>query len=127
MAVTTIHARAPLRTTAGQNAREHHFARARRVKAEREAISWALATTRPPAGPVHVLMVRVAPPGATGRWVPLDKHDNLRGSLKAPVDAVAEWLGRDDADPSITWEYGQRQGDKGEWAVEIHVSEAAQP
>lgn len=125
MAVTAIHASVPLRTTNGQNVREHHFTRARRVKKEREAVLWRLAPTRRPAGPVRVLMVRVSPPSATGRWQPLDAHDNLRGALKAPVDAVAEWLGRDDADPSITWEYGQRQGAKGEWAVELHITERA--
>lgn len=123
MAMKPILATVPLRTTNGQNVREHHMVRHRRVKAERSAVLWRLAPCRPPAGPVRVLLVRVSPPGATGRWQPLDAHDNLRGALKAPVDAVAEWLGRDDADPSITWEYGQRQGAKGAWAVEIHIAE----
>lgn len=121
MAVTPIHALVPLRTTNGQNAREHHMVRHRRVRAERAAIAWALATRTPPAGPVRVLMTRVSPPGATGVWQPLDAHDNLRGALKAPVDAVAQWLGRDDADPSIEWRYAQRQGRAGQWAVEVQV------
>lgn len=123
--MTTIHVSVPIRTSAGQNAREHFGTRARRVKAEREAVAWMLKGYTPPAGPVKVLMVRVSP----GR--PLDAHDNLPGSLKAPVDAVAEWLGRDDADPSIDWSYGQRpgkqgkRGNLGEWAVEIHVMATA--
>lgn len=112
----------PLRTTRGQNEREHHMARHRRVKAERAAVAWALAGQKPPAGPVAVLMRRVAP-GSRG----LDSHDNLPASLKAPVDAVAEWLGRDDADPSIRWAYAQRPGKKGEWMVEIIVTQEARP
>lgn len=116
-----IVARAPIRTTNGQNAREHHMARHRRVATERAAITWALSVKRAPAGPVRVLMTRVSPPSATGKWMPLDAHDNLRAALKAPVDAVAQWLKRDDADPSIDWQYAQRAGARGEWAVEIQV------
>lgn len=33
--------------------------------------------------------------------------DNLQSSLKALRDAVAEWLGVDDRDKRVTWEYGQ--------------------
>lgn len=99
------------------------MARHRRVKAEREAVKWALKTHKPPAGPVRVLLTRVSPPAANGRWAKLDEHDNLRGSLKAPVDQVAAWLGRDDADPSIAWSYAQRRGAKGEWRVEILIEE----
>ncbi|WP_213956319.1 hypothetical protein [Variovorax sp. dw_954] len=119
--MSELHISVPLRTGAGQNDREHHRARARRVKAEREAVAWMLATHKPPVGQVRVTLVRVSP----GR--PLDAHDNLRGSLKAPVDQIAAWLGRDDADPSIDWCYGQRpgkrgkRGNQGEWAIEIHV------
>jgi len=38
---------------------------------------------------------------------PGEKGDNLRGALKAVRDQVATWLGVDDADPRVTWEYGQ--------------------
>lgn len=107
----------PLKTGRGQNDREHFRARQRRVKSEREAVQWMLNGIPAPAGRVRVLLVRVSPRSATG-WKPLDAHDNLRASLKAPVDQVAAWLGRDDADPSIAWDYGQREGP---WAVEIHV------
>jgi len=108
----------PLRTGTGQNDREHFRARARRVKAERHAVAWLLALHKPPAGPVTVTMTRISP----GQG--LDAHDNLRGSLKAPVDQVAEWLGRDDADPSITWVYEQRRSKPGEWLVSIVVETA---
>lgn len=36
--------------------------------------------------------------------------DNLRPALKAVRDCVAAWLGCDDADPRIRWEYSQRAG-----------------
>jgi hypothetical protein len=36
--------------------------------------------------------------------------DNLRPALKAVRDCVAAWLGVDDANPLIRWEYGQRAG-----------------
>lgn len=112
----TLKVTVPIRTTRGQNEREHPMARHRRVKSEREAVAWLLKPHRAPAGPVTVLMRRVAPSKG------LDAHDNLPASLKAPVDQVAAWLGRDDADPSITWQYAQRPGKKGEWAIEIEVS-----
>lgn len=105
----------PLRTGTGQNDREHFRARARRVKHERLAVAWMLAVHKPPTGPVTVTLCRVSPGNG------LDAHDNLRGSLKAPVDQVAEWLGRDDRDPSITWAYEQRRGAVGIWLVEISV------
>jgi hypothetical protein len=72
---------------------------------------------KPPKGPVTVLMRRVSPSNKG-----LDS-DNLHGALKAVRDQIAAWLGRDDADPSITWQVAQRPGKKDEWAVEIEVTE----
>lgn len=106
----------PIRTARGLNNREHHMARARRVKAERQAVAWMLAGKPKPEGLVTVLMRRVSP-SSKG----LDE-DNLQGSQKSVRDQIADWLGRDDADPSITWQYAQRPGKKGEWAVEIEVA-----
>ena len=105
----------PLRTGRGLNDRMHFMARARKVKAERLAVGLVLNTHKAPAGPVTVNLGRVSP-SAKG----LDK-DNLQGALKAVRDQVAAWLGRDDADDSITWNYGQRPGKTKEWAVEIEV------
>jgi hypothetical protein len=101
----------PIRTGRGLNAREHHYARAKRVKAERNAVGWLLNVKTAPGGPVRVLLTRVAPSAG------LD-DDNLQGALKAVRDAVAVWLGRDDADKSIAWTYAQRRG---AWGVEIEV------
>lgn len=102
----------PLRTATGQNEREHWRARDRRVRKEREAITWGVAGKKKPVLPCVILLRRVAP--STG----LDAHDNLPGALKAPVDALAAWLGIDDRDPRVRWVYEQRRGP---WAVEIEV------
>lgn len=38
----------------------------------------------------------------------IDAHDNLRTGAKPLVDRITERLGfQDDADPRLTWEYGQ--------------------
>jgi hypothetical protein len=108
----------PLSTGRGLNDRMHFMQRARKVKAERLAVGLVLNTHKAPAGPVTVNLGRVSP-SAKG----LDK-DNLQGALKAVRDQVAAWLGRDDADDSITWNYGQRPGKTGEWSVEISVEAA---
>ena len=108
----------PLRTGRGLNDRMHFMVRARKVKAERLAVGLVLNTHKAPTGPVTVNLGRVSP-SAKG----LDK-DNLQGALKAVRDQVAAWLGRDDADDSITWNYGQRPGKTKEWAVEISVEAA---
>lgn len=108
----------PLRTGRGLNDRYGHPAqRAKAVKKEREAVQWLLNGKSAPAGAVRVLLCRVSP-SSRG----LDR-DNLLGSLKGVRDQVAAWLGRDDAHESIDWKYAQRPGKKGEWAVEIEVTQ----
>jgi hypothetical protein len=103
----------PLRTSPGGNNREHHMARARRVKRERTAVAWALlpAKERPPL-PVVVTLERRAPSNG------LD-DDNLTQSLKPVRDQVAVWLGVDDRDPRVTWLYEQRRDKL--WSVGIRV------
>ncbi len=100
----------PIRTERGQNSREHHFARARRVKAEKEAAAWLLQSQPKPELPCRVILTRIAPSSG------LD-DDNLAGSLKAIRDSVAAWLGVDDRDRErVRYVYEQRRGP---WAVEI--------
>ena len=105
----------PLRTGPGMNIREHHFERARRVKRERTTTAWALATqakrTVIPL-PCRVTLTRSGPSQG------LDS-DNLQGSLKGVRDAVAAYLGADDADPRIEWAYTQRRTRT--WEVRIHI------
>ena len=49
--------------------------------------------------------------------------DNLRGALKACRDGVADWLAIDDRDPRVRWEYAQRKGKPGQYAVAVEVTE----
>lgn len=76
----------------------HWGARSRKVKAER--IAAFMGTPRYHV-PCVVTITRVSP-GT------LD-DDNLRGSLKAVRDGIADRLGCDDRDPRIVWEYGQER------------------
>lgn len=116
--MTPITVNIPLRLGTGQNMREHHMVRTKRVKSERHAVAWATnAKPRPPSTiPLVVHMVRVSP-----GTVKLD-DDNLVGAWKSCRDQLADWLGRDDGHDSVTWTYGQR---KGPWGVEITISERA--
>jgi len=95
------------------NLREHHLARAKRVKKWRSVGWWALSVAmglRAKSGPLVLLLTRVAPR-------PLD-DDNLASAFKAFRDGVADVLGVDDRDPRVTWLYAQR---KGPAAVELGV------
>jgi hypothetical protein len=104
----------PLRTGRGLNGREHHMARARRVKAERQTTAWALVGKTAPPPPCTVLLTRVGPTNG------LD-DDNLAGSLKGVRDQVAVWLGVDDHDPRVQWRYAQRRDNAG-WTVLVEVA-----
>jgi hypothetical protein len=99
-----LHALVPIKTVSlNQSGRQTHWGqRARRAKKEREAVGWALKpyTQHRLLVPCAVTLMRIAPSGG------LDS-DNLAGSFKATRDAVAEWLGVDDADPRVTWAYTQ--------------------
>jgi hypothetical protein len=50
--------------------------------------------------------------------------DNLARAFKAVRDGVADWLGRDDGDPSIAWEYRQESG-PGPRGVRVRVGRGA--
>lgn len=104
----------PLQTGRGLNGREHHMARHRRVKREREAVSWML-RGKPPAAPLVVTLTRVSPSSG------LD-DDNLVGAMKACRDQIAQWLGIDDGDPSVQYRYAQQRADK--WAVILDFAAA---
>lgn len=59
-----------------------------------------------------VRITRVAPSNG------LD-FDGLAAACKAVVDGIADWLGVDDRDPRVKWEYDQRRGKT--YAVEIEI------
>lgn len=98
----------PLRLGRGQNDREHHMARARRVEKERQAVASALYFG---GAQLEVTLTRIAPSkGLDG--------DNCVSSLKACRDEVAHWLGIDDGDQRLHFVYEQ---ERGPWAVRIEV------
>ena len=93
----------------GQNNREHHRARAERVNDEREATTQALAAGDWRGEPVSLRnqslgarVTLVRPYSVT----PLDS-DNLSAAFKAPRDAIAAFLGVDDASDRLHWVYLQ--------------------
>lgn len=101
----------PLRLGRGGNTREHHMQRARRVRAEREAVAWCLYGQDKPPTPCVVLITRITPSP-----IPMD-DDNLASACKGVRDAIAEWLGIDDKhDQTVRYRYAQRRGP---WGTEI--------
>ena len=106
-----------MKTKRGGNNREHHFARHKRVKAEKEQVAWMLIArgcTRPKL-PAVITLTRIAPSNG------LD-DDNLAGALKSVRDAVAAWADVDDRHKHIIkYEYDQRRGP---WGVEISWPDA---
>lgn len=68
----------------------------------------------PPALPLTITLCRVAPSNG------LD-DDALPASLKAVRDGVTDWLGLSDdrATSRLRWQYAQRRGVRGAYAVEI--------
>lgn len=111
--------RVPVRTVSTLNAREHWRARATRAKRHRRAThlltEHALTPVRRWFIPTAVKLTRVAPRALDG--------DNLQGALKAVRDGVADALGIDDGDPSVTWSYAQCRGKPREYAVIVEVSD----
>ncbi len=106
-----------LHTVSEANARGHWAKHAKRAKEQRGFVRLLLDARlgRAPVLPLTVTLTRYAPSSG------LD-DDNLRGALKAARDGVADWLGINDRNPSVTWAYGQ---DRGPYAV--HVTVEARP
>lgn len=102
----------PIRTINPLNRREQWFQRASRVRKERSDTAWILRAVQRPALPCVVTMTRVAPSNG------LD-CDSLPASCKGIRDEIAKWLGVDDRDPRVKWEYEQRRGKQ--WAVEVSI------
>ena len=100
------------------NAREHHMARAKRVKGERLAVfaalsflARAIAADLRAAPRVRVTFTRIAPR--------LLDTDNAWGALKGVRDEVARWLMKDDGPSSgVTWDVQQ---ERGAYAVRIEL------
>lgn len=103
----------PLRTRSEANLREHWTKRAERTKQHRGTTRLVLRAKAAPFLPCTVRLTRISP-------CELD-DDNLRSALKACRDGVADWLGINDRDRRVTWEYGQAKGGVREYAVRVEV------
>ena len=103
-----------MRVVSMANLRMHWAVKAKTVKSQRQKAFNALCGAgAPPALPVTIVMTRVAPR-------PLD-GDNLQAAFKAVRDGVADWLGVDDGDQRLDWQYCQRSAGVKVYQVEIEV------
>lgn len=109
--MTALRFTIPGRAKSAPNLRENHFARARRVKAERSK-----AMTLCPRWRVPLLVVTLTRYGVRE----LD-GDNLQGALKAYRDGIAARLKVDDGSPLVRWEYGQDTCPAGKERVEVAI------
>jgi hypothetical protein len=99
------------------NMRLHWAVKAKLTRDQRNRTRMSLAAVAQSSGvemlPATVVLTRVAPRKLDG--------DNLQSGFKAVRDGVADWLGVDDGNGLIDWQYAQRSGKAGEYAVEIEV------
>jgi hypothetical protein len=102
----------PVKIVSVANAREHWGARARRAKIHRQAAFFCTPAGVHPPCTIHI--IRVAPTS----YGTLDT-DNLANACKGVRDGIADRMKIDDADPRVTWSYGQKVGKVG---VEVEVS-----
>jgi len=107
---------APIHVVSEANRREHHMAKARRVKAQRSAAAMVCRTSfgAPPGPPLLIRLTRFAPRK-------LDS-DNLAGAFKAIRDGIADWLGINDGDERLRWDYAQAPADPKVYAIRIELS-----
>ena len=100
----------PVRLESTANKREHHMARHRRAKGEREA---AYLKCMWHEVPCTVTITRIAPRA-------LDSDNNVIAA-KSVRDGIADRLGVKDNDPRILWLYDQRKGAPKEYAVHVKL------
>ena len=106
----------PLKIVSEANCRDHWRVKARRVKHHRKTaaqwLDWNF--TRPSwAGPLVITLTRIGPRD-------LDT-DNLAGGFKAVRDGIADWLGINDGDKAITWNYTQERGQPKQYAARVVI------
>lgn len=112
-----IEVRMNMKIVSVANMRLHWAIKAKLAKDQRTRTRMSLAAVAQSSGaeilPVTVVLTRVAPRRLDG--------DNLQSGFKAVRDGVADWLGVDDGNGLIDWQYAQRSGRPGEYAVEVEV------
>jgi hypothetical protein len=111
----------PVVTVNELNAHEHWRVRQRRAMAQHVAVACAAAQQGvrdrlKGLFPCRVKFTRIAPSNG------LDRGDNLNASFKHVKDFVCELIGTDDRNPLYEWDYDQRRGGKGEYAVIVEVT-----
>jgi hypothetical protein len=108
----------PIKIESSLNLREHWRVRATRNSSHRSAAFFTLKATGIPVGDrpevCTVTLTRIAPRELDG--------DNLQGGFKSTRDGVADWLGMDDNDRRITWQYAQEKGAPKQYACRIEVT-----
>ena len=117
----------PVRLVSLLNAREHHMAKARRAKEQRNLARLCaragkhfhdIAAALYSGSPLVVTITRIAPRE-------LD-DDNLAGSAKHVRDGIADALGIDDRDSRVRWRYEQAKGighSRGMYSCAVRVEE----
>ena len=112
-----IEVRMNMKIVSVANMRLHWAVKAKLVRDHRTRTRMSLNAAAQSSGlemlPVTVVLTRVAPRRLDG--------DNLQSGFKAVRDGVADWLGVDDGNGLIDWQYAQRSGRPSEYAVEIEV------
>lgn len=112
-----IEVRMNMKIVSVANMRLHWAVKAKLVRDQRTRTRMSLAAVAEFSGaemlPVTVVLTRIAPRRLDG--------DNLQSGFKAVRDGVADWLGVDDGNGLIDWQYAQRSGRPGEYAVEVEV------
>jgi hypothetical protein len=112
-----IEVRMNMKIVSVANMRLHWAVKAKLTRDHRTRTRMSLAAVAQSSGlemlPATVVLTRVAPRKLDG--------DNLQSGFKAVRDGVADWLGVDDGNGLVDWQYAQRSGKAGEYAVEIEV------
>lgn len=107
----------PIRTVNESNGSHGHWGKKSSRRAGHKTAVWAVMHGKPlPALPITVTLTRIS----AGE---LDAHDNLRGSLKAVVDQIAEQYGIADKDKRIDWQYAQEKAPRGTHGVRVKIEE----
>ena len=111
--------------TVGTNGRENWRPKAARIAKERAAVAEALTLAAPSDAALSFASGAVL---LTRHSAGVLDDDNLRGALKGTRDEAAAWLGIDDKDPRIAWDYSQEKCKAKMHSVSItfgHVTEFA--
>jgi hypothetical protein len=112
----------PIKTINELNDHSFWRTRQRRAKSQRAMTVACLAASGvrgehlAPLFPCRLKFTRIAPGNG------LDRGDGLPSAFKFIRDAITELIGPDDRDRGYEWEYDQRRGSKGEYAVEVEIS-----